>query len=440
MQNSIRFKKFLLPARFVFGLVLILTTLPTSAAQDENTLYDSDPKHLWNRLNETLFVRTAQDGKKYGSDELDILYWANTKNLLKEPSSHKALAILGEFIKTHGEKLIRNPLQRALLQRDLWELFDWSAEPLGDSNQDQARRELQARLVLVIRQIALTTNEIALLPDNYAKAESTHSLTNLPQGLFQTNGDWVNVGIIHLDPAAVAHVRSFSGRSTFLVMLHHPDGRQAGIDYLKRLRSFKPMWADATNSDSHEHLNPKLPQFPPNTQWGLVRRMSVIDTEGQIQPTRIIESIQVRTYLKIPTTNNLSISGTILQESLQRFQEFQMSQKSDTALAAIPEGKKGFNSVHFFSKGIDPFETKHDFANFRGEALEACAGCHSFGPGIHSVNTFSRIFLGDQALRTTQLTDSKAEPEFWVTREWKQRQFDWGLLQGFWHRENEAKP
>jgi len=42
------------------------------------------------------------------------------------------------------------------------------------------------------------TNEIASLPDNYAQAESTHSPTNLPHGLFQTNSDWVIV----LIPAA----------------------------------------------------------------------------------------------------------------------------------------------------------------------------------------------------------------------------------------------
>jgi hypothetical protein len=57
-------------------------TLKASDTPDANTIYDSDTNHLWNRLNETLFERTAQDGKKYGLDELDILYWARTTNLL----------------------------------------------------------------------------------------------------------------------------------------------------------------------------------------------------------------------------------------------------------------------------------------------------------------------------------------------------------------------
>ncbi|MEO6184285.1 MAG: hypothetical protein ABIP71_14495, partial [Verrucomicrobiota bacterium] len=305
MQNSIRFKKFLLPALFVFGLILILTTLPASAAQDENTIYDSDPKHLWNRLNETLFFRIARDGKKYGLDELDILYWSRTKNLLIEPSHQQALTMLDEFNDTRGEKLIRDPLKRALLQRDLWNLFDWVATPFWNVNEAEARRELQSRLAMAIRRVALSTIEIALLPDNYAVSK-IKTLPNLLQGLFQTNGAWVNVGIGYTDPAALAHVANSSGRSTFLVMLHHPGGQPAAIDYLKRLSSFMPMWVYRTNSDSsiEPQPNPGLPQFPKNTQWALVRRMNVIDTNGRIQPTRIVESIQMRTYLNFFAQHN----------------------------------------------------------------------------------------------------------------------------------------
>src|SRR5208282_844641 len=87
---------------------------------DESTIYDSDPKHLWNRLNETLFLRTAPDGKQYGLNELDVLYWFTTKHLLAEPSHSQAVGLLDEFIQGHGENLVRDPLKRALLQRDLW--------------------------------------------------------------------------------------------------------------------------------------------------------------------------------------------------------------------------------------------------------------------------------------------------------------------------------
>ncbi|HEY4951947.1 MAG TPA: hypothetical protein VII71_01005, partial [Verrucomicrobiae bacterium] len=36
----------------------------------QNTIYDPNPNHLWNRLNTTLFDRSGPDGKHYGLDEL----------------------------------------------------------------------------------------------------------------------------------------------------------------------------------------------------------------------------------------------------------------------------------------------------------------------------------------------------------------------------------
>ena len=116
-------------AAIIIAVVLFnAIILKASDTTNENTIYDSDTNHLWNRLNETLFERTAQDGKKYGLDELDILYWFRTTNLLTGVSHQREhFRSLDEFINSHGEQLIRDPLKRALLQRDLWELFDWTA-------------------------------------------------------------------------------------------------------------------------------------------------------------------------------------------------------------------------------------------------------------------------------------------------------------------------
>lgn len=244
------------PTRFpVSWLALILTGVVLSAssavagpAQNENAVYDPDPAHLWNRLYETLFVRVGVDGKKYGVDELDALFWSDTEHLLAEPSHHQALAILDEFLNTHGERLIRDPLKRALLQRDLWALFDWSASAAYDWKFIPERQELQRRLALAIRRLALTGNEIASLPDNYAKAETSNLLTNLPQGLFQTNSDWVSVGTSDGEPAAKQHVMSFGGLSVFLEFVRMPEGRSAAFSYFERLRLVEHPWIYKTES------------------------------------------------------------------------------------------------------------------------------------------------------------------------------------------------
>jgi hypothetical protein len=425
----------------------------------ENTIYDSDTNHIWNRLNGTLFVRTAPDGKQFGLDELDILYWFRTKNLLVEPSHQQAIMILDEFINTHGEKLIRDPLKRALLQRDLWELFDWSTKSSWNLEETRARRELQSRLAIAIRRLALTTNEIAALPDNYAQTE-TKNPPDLPEGLLQTNGDWVAAVDANNELTTPTHVASFDGHSIFCVMLHVPDGRQAAISYLDKLRLFEHVWIYRTNTSPFATtnepreiltLNPDLPQFPANTEWALVRRMCVIDTDGNIQPTSLTESIQVRRYLAIaaPTyvtatnCNGYNVTATVLPQKLS---EFQMNRRQNCELRAIGTNENGFSFVHFMGMGIDVFESSRrnsaheppasDSATLQSVTLKTCVDCHS-APGIFSVNSYTRFLsFSPTSQRPADLTPLDIKRETTETIYWKQRQFDWGLLQGLWNRDN----
>ena len=438
-------------------------TLKAGDTPDANTIYDSDMNHLWNRVNETLFERTAQDGKKYGLDELDILYWNRTTNLLAEVSHQRAISVLDEFINKHGEKLIRDPLKRALLQRDLWELFDWTALPWPNAPYAPERKELQKRLVAVIRRLALTTNEIAKLPDNYSMQAETEKLPDLPQGLFETNGNWVNLAP---DPngneeIAPMHDHSSHGHSAFLVMLRLPGGRQAAISYLDQLHSFEHFWVYQTNADSfaatnspREFLtvNTNLPEFPTNTEWAIVRRMFVIDTDGNIQPTRIIESIQLRRYLAIMPSTFMMVtnsSGGISSEFIppQKFYEFQMDRSRNSGLREIAKDEKDFLFVHFMGMGIDPFEWKSnepqvpDSSTFKGTVLESCRTCHS-APGIYSINVYAGLFAGlfHHSIDPHQLFNLDTKRETDAAIDWKREQYSWGLLQGLWHQETKMKP
>src|SRR5213593_4135136 len=70
--------------------------------------------------------------------------------------------------RARGERLIRNPLKRAWLQHDLWFLFDWFASPNRGEEFRRERQELQRRIAIAIRRLALRRDEITSLPDNYA--------------------------------------------------------------------------------------------------------------------------------------------------------------------------------------------------------------------------------------------------------------------------------
>jgi hypothetical protein len=446
----------------VFGLTGRLVAADTTGG---NTIYDSNPKHLWNRLNQTLFERTAPDGKKYGLDELDILYWANTTNLLSRSSRSEAFAVLDEFINTHGEKLISDPVKRALLQRDLWQLFDWTTyhhEGPNDvhrafsKNFPVATRELQIRLAVLLRRLALTPNEIAALPDNYAQADS-RNLPDLPHHLFDTNGDWVSLGISSYNSdIAPIHSQSFGSRSGFSIAVHVPENRQAAISYLENLRKFaqdNEAWVYHTNRNPSGFanapkeilaLNPAIPQFPTNTEWALVRRMYLIDLDGNIQPSRLVESIQVRRYVQIKRAfgdPHVSMHTNIVQ----KFFEFQLDRRHNASLRAIAADEAGFPFVQFMGKGIDLFEAEYKdpsdnrkpltSAKYKEQFLQTCFSCHS-DPGIFSVLSYTGSFSGSNQRYPTDLTPIDSSLIGREALNLKRNQYSWGLLQGLWHSED----
>jgi hypothetical protein len=87
-------------------------------------IYDPNPSHLWNQLHAVLFIRADVPGTESVPDSLDPPLWYHTQYLLEENSHERVLRILDEFLQTHAERLIKDPVKRAMLQRDLWAVFD----------------------------------------------------------------------------------------------------------------------------------------------------------------------------------------------------------------------------------------------------------------------------------------------------------------------------
>ena len=418
-------------------------TIGESRADAPAGPYDANPSHIWNRLHRQFFVRTARNGKEYGINELDPLLWWETKYLVSGPSHQQAMSLLDEFLSTHAEKLITDPFKRAMLQRDLWAIFDWLTV-VGEHRTE--REEMQAKLAEAIRRVALPAEQIKRLPDNYAAAIKTNTFPTayqpdkpanafLPAELLQPDSPWILIGDANGRIAAPSHVRStpFQGRSTFLVFIRLPGGRDATLGYLQQLRKFPRPWIYNTGlSMDVEPLvpNPELPQFPEGTQTALVRRLILIDDQGNLTPTNITESVQLRVYRAIPP-------GTeIRQEEARRTQdvfEFGLDRRKlfegeAGGLRAVLPGEQHFSL--FRAHGIDWFEKMDDPENLQGVVLSSCASCHA-SPGIHSFLSFSeRRFV--PSIRPPAFVESKiADSEFMAAGE-KSRQYEWGLLRGMW--------
>ena len=412
---------------------------PTDTAA--TTLYDPDPKHLWNRLHCALHIRFRDgDGdrdapvsadQKFDPNDLDPFFWdRHHPYLLSGPGHREALTLLDEFLDKKGEGLVKEPLKRALLQRDLWALFDWAADP-GWPKLDEKKRfvkergELQSRLGRVLRRLALSAAEIEKLPDNYAAAVKAKrypaefqadrkSAAFLPADLWDPKGPWVLLGDREGGLLAGQHVQFFGGRSTFMIFLRLPEGRDPTLKYVDQLSEWLKKGAKGGRATA--------PQFSANTQFALVRRTLLLDDQGEIRPTPLTEQVQLH-ILHDPTTAPDG-PNTVLNRKpgVHTFLEFRLRREQLLAgkgggggLGAVPDDEREWQHLTFYGGGPAP----DGFAVVLA-IMASCRRCHSHGPGVLSINSFH----GHGGWHVTSPGDEERR-----ISAWKRQQDSWKLLE-----------
>jgi hypothetical protein len=430
-----------------------------AGARVQVMIYDPDPQHLWNRLHQALWVRVGPDSKEYGHDRLDPLLWTETKYLVEGKPHEMAVAVLDEFLAQHGEQLVNDPLKRAILQRDLWAVFDWTAEPGVNTPEAHLRRAppqrraLQTRLARTIQRLALTPEQIKALPDNYAAAVATPAFTDkhdphhpqrpfLPPDLFQKDGPWVEVEIDSGSLATASrHVQDFGARFAFRVFLRFPEGRQATIAYFDRLRDFPRPWVATREPDRKQDtlvLNSELPQFPVGTQTALVRQMLLVDKDGRIATTRVTESVQIRVFRAIPQLmqergRQRDTSGDQNVYEFIRSRALLFANKCGGLRPREPDDRDFMTQLLVLP--VDEFERPLDnapFARRMGPTMLSCIGCHD-RPGIYSVRSYvGGNFPRGQYYLPVLHENENADRQGELSAMLKRQQYSWGLLQGLW--------
>jgi hypothetical protein len=411
-------------------------------------IFSPDSNHIWNRLHRALFVRTGKNGRQYGHSSVDPLLWPATSKFLLHGESHRnAIALLDEFITHGGEKLIKSPVKRAVLHHDLWAVFDWTANalnplPFGNANLNRAEKQgsheasraLRQRLVKVMSRIALTHREIAILPENYAMAVSSTKFAAqyneknpgqpfLPEALLAPDGPWICVRGALSGPSAPVHMRYYRGRSTFLVYLKLPGGRQATLNYLNRLNTH------CSTSQQGADWDKNMPLFPAGTAVALLRQMATINRAGKIVATPLVQTVQLRVYREVGEhIKDHKTSQAVFKFTLNRNSLFS---SNAGGLFPVPQEKNiGLSLVY----NTDYFESKSGLPT--RTIMQSCIDCHSCGGAtVKSIFTFKQDDWVPEAssIRPGKLrllpTTSHMEKQRAI--QWKSLRHDWGLLQGW---------
>lgn len=394
-------------------IVTAQVNITTSETMDWN-IYDSDPEHLWNRVFRQFYRRVSKDGQEYGMDELDPLLWFDTTYLLTGTSHQQAIRLLDEFLTAHAETLVQDSLKRAMFQRDLWAVFDWlafQAEPYPSQ-----REALQTRLARIIKRVALTEEEILSLPDNYASAVESRMFPGdfqldqpqaafLPFDLFHSDSAWIPMGR-EGGPIAMSHTNEFPflGRSVFLVFVRSADGRKATLDFIQSL-----------NSEPQSVLTFGL-------DVALVRRMLLIDEQGNLILSPLIETVQIRHF-----------------NPEQIFHEFELSRSRlfESSAGGLHLNEELF--LLFFSHG-DVFEFNPP--ELQATIPEICKACHFNDPPLRnygnsqSIISVSRSNFSLPNNERPILMPTNWEDEAQSVIEWKHNHNTWQTLKSLWSREN----
>jgi hypothetical protein len=406
------------------------------AAVQRAGIYADDPAHLWNRLHDVFFVRPDAGGEARGdADTVDPLLWRNTSGfLLTGPTHQAAITTLDEFLASDDDDaLLRDPLKRAVLQHDLWSIFDWCAalKP-GEKRPEKDLTALRSRLAGAIAKLALTSGEIDSLPDNLADAVAAGGFSAdydpeapkapfLPAGLLDTNGPWVCMRGAFPGPVAPVHVEYYRGNAPFLVFIKLPEGRKATMKYLADLNK--------ATSLAVTHDAAKLPQFPVGTQVALLRRLAVIDTSGQIRMTPLTQTLQMRIYRQV----GVEVTDHKNSQSAVKF-----TLKRRPLFAGV---NGGLNAVGWEEPlRISLLQSNDLYENDRGHSgiktvMQSCIACHSCGGAtIHSIFTYKQDdWVPDAHLlapNRLRLSSTTPDAECKRTIRWKKERYEWGLLNG----------
>lgn len=395
-------------------MILLVTCLLAQAAPAAGP-YDSDPEHLWNRLHRAIHGWEVRHLDPEPAS--DSLHWPADPSDIAGLAQMSLSKLLEEFLTRNGQDRVKDPIKRAVLQRDLWMVFDWSlsTEQGGtfwdlhagkEATVDRGNhRDLRKKIAAALRRVALSADEIAALPDTYAAAAQAYAGKAgpkpgnpfLPADLLDPKGPWVVLGNDAGGPLALSHEEFFRGRASFLVLLNLSGDRRETEAYVRKISG----WPRERSGD--------LPECPNGTEVALVRQSMLIDDHGSVLRSPLTESVQLRILRKGVPEPDQSESIKFLLHRANLF--------GGKAGGLVPDDRD-FSYTLFLGNQKD---------NHRIFVIDSCRECHK-GSSIASLETVLSVRRKFRAILVPTTWESEIERNL----EWTRDRFSFGQLKALW--------
>ena len=303
-----------------------------------------------------------------------------------------------------AEQKARTPLQRALLQTDIWAAYDMLHKHSTSNRTHDDKSECDRIMSLcakLITKLALSPTDAQNLPANLDVAAQSEVLPDL----LAANSDWIEV-------------EWFPHRT-----------HDAVADFRRVTRVFlKP--ASPTN-DKHVFVDQLRPRSEPKSKLAaaaLVTQLLVLNTNGDIMPTTLTYEVQVRAFEEGKTTQVTvgELSRRLLLDN-PRSAGFRVFHNNSAAY--LPDA----GNDYFFASHIHLSRRRRgDFLPDRAAVLvslqQRCAACH--GDNSLQLSTFAS--RQDGANPPVEILDSaEHEHAVYVIRQKTTRQ-DFRELRAVW--------
>lgn len=416
------------------GPVILLPAI----AQVDQVAEAKDQADPYDVLYDVIMTRW-KDGKAYGQDETSPAVFSWSEFPFDDQTFDKFNAALDAFAALPQEDIEQySDVHRALMQRNLWELFEttfnweWSSDWWWDGQRSfpkthiERRAIAQPKLASLVKRLALTKEEILALPNTLAATIKSGQFAEahdpadpfkpfLPEDFYSgADSSWVCLGEDGEEIPADLHTWNRHNRSMFLQFMRLPGGRAATLEYMERI-SKRPH------------------QFPVGTQFALVEQPLLISKEGELVVSPLVVAVQLRAYLDVGRDFRRSDDNPKATQCVAEFvMQPRQLMRGNAVMRAM--GPKDFHfdaGAKTATPGFsprDPFMKGKLGGSLPPPRLEQCMHCHNRAGG-RGVRT--RSFRGTYDF-FTEISPEEVGKE---TVKGKHDYDNWKVLQKYWRGE-----